>query len=127
MEYTNEPTERIREDKRCIFWRITMRMIDRQPYYEIEYIENGERKTGYASFSLDIISSYIKQYFILQNCYMCDCPTCGLEIHSDFKMRDRFTTVPKDVYEKMQMVDLREEQEERLGVAPILNPKTKQS
>jgi hypothetical protein len=38
-------------------------------------------------------------------------------------MRDRFTTVPKDVYEKMQMDDLREEQEERLGVAPILNPK----
>jgi hypothetical protein len=113
------------ESPERIFGRITMRMIDRQPYYEIEYIENGERKTGYASFSLDIISSYIRQYFILQNDYMWDCQTCGLENHSDFKMSDRFTTVPKDVYEKMQMVDLREEQEERLGDAPILNPKTK--
>jgi hypothetical protein len=37
-------------------------------------------------------------------------------------MRDRFTTVPKDVYEKMQMVDLREEQEERIVASPIIHP-----
>ena len=60
-----------------------------------------------------------------ENGYTLDCQTCDLENHSGFKMRDRFTTVPKDVYEKMQMDDLREEQEERLGVAPILYPKAK--
>jgi rubrerythrin len=122
-------------------------MINNEPYYEIEYVENGEMKNGYASSSLEIISSYIRQYFILQSgyerqeyrkrgkwikihwkafrCSVCSrvseyntnfCPNCGAD------MRDRFTTVPKDVYEKMQMVDLREEQEERIVASPIIHP-----
>jgi hypothetical protein len=48
-----------------------------------------------------------------ENGYTLDCQTCDIENPSGFKMRDRFTTVTKDVYEKMQMDDLREEQEER--------------
>ena len=57
-----------------------------------------------------------------ENGYTLDCQTCDLENPSGFKMRDRFTTVPKDVYEKMQMVDLREEQEERIVASPIMHP-----
>lgn len=57
-----------------------------------------------------------------ENGYTLDCQTCDLENPSGFKMRDRFTTVPKDVYEKMQMVDLREEQEERIVASPIIHP-----
>lgn len=101
---TYESPERIREDKRYIFERITVRMIDRKPYYEIEYIDNGERMTGYGSYSITVISDYLKQYFI---------PRCGYE-RQDVQIE-----------ENEQFTDLREEQEERLGVAPILNPKTK--
>lgn len=112
-----------------IFERITVRMIKRQPYYEIKYIDNGKRMTGYGSYSLAVLSSYLRHYFIQQKGYMWDCPKCGLENHSDFKKCPGCGYERQDVQteENMQLTDLREEQEERLGVAPILNPKTKRS
>lgn len=67
MDRMSVPSERIQEDKRYIFERITMRMIYLLPYYEIEYIDNGERMTGFGSYSLAVISTYLKQYFIPQN------------------------------------------------------------
>lgn len=123
---TYESPERIREDKRYIFERITVRMIHRQPYYEIVYIYNGERMTGYGSHSLAVLSNYLRYYFIQQKAYMWDCPKCGLKNHSDFKKCPICGYERQDVQteENMQLTDLREEQEERIGVAPILNPKT---
>lgn len=120
------PPERIQEDKRYIFERITMRIIDQLPYYEIEYIDNGERMTGFGSYSIAVISTYLRQYFIPQIGYMWDCPKCGLKNHSDFKKCPICGYKRHDVQleENEQFTDLREEQEERLGVAPILNPKT---
>ena len=35
-----------------------------RPYYEIQYIENGERHIGYSSYSLDVISEYLTNYFM---------------------------------------------------------------
>ncbi len=124
---TYESPERIREDKRYIFERITVRMIHRQPYYEIKYIYNGERMTGYGSYSLAVLSNYLRHYFIQQKGYMWNCPKCGLENHSYFKKCPICGYERPDVQieENEQLTDLREEQEERLGVAPILNPKTK--
>ena len=110
-----------------IFERITMRMIYRHPYYEIEYIDNDERKTGYGSYSLAVISTYLRKYFIPQIGYVWDCPICGIKSYSVFKKCPRCGYERQDVQieENEQFTDLREEQEERLGVAPILNPKTK--
>jgi hypothetical protein len=42
------------------------------------------------------------------------CPGCGFPM----------VNADEPDEENMQLTDLREEQEERLGVAPILNPKT---
>jgi lipopolysaccharide biosynthesis regulator YciM len=78
-------TAYIQEDKRYIFERITMRIIDLLPYYEIKYIDNGERMTGFGTYSLAVLSDYLRQYFIQQKGYMWDCPKCGLKNHSDFK------------------------------------------
>lgn len=101
MDRMSVPQERIREDKRYIFERITVRMIDNKPYYEIEYIDNGERMTGYGSYSITVISDYLKQYFILQS---------GYERHD------------VQTEENMQLTDLREEQEERIVASPIIHP-----
>lgn len=35
-----------------------------RPYYEIQYIENGERHIGYSSYNLDVISEYLTNYFM---------------------------------------------------------------
>ena len=124
---TYESPERIREDKRYIFERITMRMIHRQPYYEIKYIYNGERMTGYGSYSLAVLSNYLRHYFIQQTGYIWNCPKCGQENHSVFKKCPICGYERQDVQteENEQLTDLQEEQEERLGVAPILHPKAK--
>lgn len=119
-------TAYIQEDKRYIFEKITMRFIYLLPYYEIVYIDNGERMTGFGSYSLAVISTYLRQYFIPQIGCMWDCPKCGGENHSDFKKCPICGYERHDVQleENMQLTDLREEQEEKLGVAPILNPET---
>jgi len=45
------------------FVRIVERHWFERPYYGIEYIENGELQSGYGSYSLDVISDYLKKYF----------------------------------------------------------------
>ena len=35
-----------------------------KPYYSIKYIENGEEYVGYSSYSLQVISEFLKKYFI---------------------------------------------------------------
>ena len=39
-------------------------IIDKKGYYSIIYDENGEEYEGYSSFSLDIISDFLKEYFL---------------------------------------------------------------
>lgn len=35
-----------------------------KPYYSIKYIENGETHVGYGTYSLDVLSQYLKDYFM---------------------------------------------------------------
>ena len=35
-----------------------------KPYYSIKYIENGEEYVGYSTYSLRVISEFLKKYFI---------------------------------------------------------------
>ena len=35
-----------------------------KPYYEIEYEENGEIHIGFSSYNLEVISEYIRDYFV---------------------------------------------------------------
>lgn len=36
-----------------------------KPYYSIKYIENGETHVGYSTYSLEVLSRYLKEYFML--------------------------------------------------------------
>lgn len=47
-----------------IFNKLTAHVVNGQLYYDIEYEQDGEIYIGYSSFSLDVISDYIKQYFM---------------------------------------------------------------
>ena len=38
-----------------------------KPYYSIKYIENGEEHVGYSSYSLQVMSGFLKKYFMLSN------------------------------------------------------------
>lgn len=46
------------------FVEILKRDTDEKPYYEIHYIENGEHHIGYSSFSIKIVSEYLREFFI---------------------------------------------------------------
>lgn len=35
-----------------------------KPYYSIMYVENGERFNGYGTYKIDVLSRYIRDYFI---------------------------------------------------------------
>jgi len=35
-----------------------------KPYYSIKYIENGEEYVGYSSYSLQVMSGFLKKYFM---------------------------------------------------------------
>jgi len=35
-----------------------------KPYYSILYVENGERFNGYGTYDIDVLSRYIRDYFI---------------------------------------------------------------
>ena len=35
-----------------------------KPYYSIKYIENGEEYVGYSTYSLRVMSEFLKKYFI---------------------------------------------------------------
>ena len=35
-----------------------------KPYYSIKYIENGEEHVGYSTYSLQVMSEFLKKYFI---------------------------------------------------------------
>ena len=35
-----------------------------KPYYSIKYIENGEEHVGYSSYSLQVMSGFLKKYFM---------------------------------------------------------------
>ena len=37
---------------------------DKKGYYSIIYDENGKEYQGYSSFGLDIISDFLKEYFL---------------------------------------------------------------
>ena len=45
--------------------RIFKRLVkDKRDYYSIIYEENGEEYEGYSSYSLDVISDFLKEYFL---------------------------------------------------------------
>ena len=82
--------------------------------------ESGTWKgAGYSSYGCGMGEHYIN-YWKCNNCGAVMtwkgrfCPGCGLPM----------VNADEPDEENMQFTDLREEQEERLGVAPILNPKT---
>ena len=35
-----------------------------KPYYSIKYIENGEKYVGYGTYNPDVLSKYLKEYFM---------------------------------------------------------------
>ena len=35
-----------------------------KPYYSIKYIENGETHVGYSTYNPEVLSRYLKEYFI---------------------------------------------------------------
>ena len=35
-----------------------------KPYYSIKYIENGERYVGYGTYNPEVLSQYLKEYFM---------------------------------------------------------------
>lgn len=35
-----------------------------KPYYSIKYIENGETYVGYGTYNPEVLSQYLKEYFI---------------------------------------------------------------
>ena len=35
-----------------------------KPYYSIKYIENGKEYVGYSTYSLRVMSEFLKKYFI---------------------------------------------------------------
>ena len=37
---------------------------DGKPYYSILFVENGKRFEGYGTYDLDVLSRYIRDYFI---------------------------------------------------------------
>lgn len=43
---------------------ITDREHKGKPYYSIKYVEGGEKYIGYGTYKIDVLSSYIKDYFI---------------------------------------------------------------
>lgn len=45
---------------------------DSNPYYSIQYIENGEECIGYSSYNLDVISSYLKEDFGINTDNICE-------------------------------------------------------
>ena len=46
------------------FVKLTVRDINGKPYYSIIYLEDGNEFEGYSSYSLDVVSDYLKEYFI---------------------------------------------------------------
>lgn len=36
-----------------------------KPYYSIKFIENGETHVGYSTYSIEVLSRYLKDYFML--------------------------------------------------------------
>lgn len=45
------------------FVKLTVRDINGKPYYSIIYLEDGNEIEGYSSYSLDVVSDYLKRYF----------------------------------------------------------------
>lgn len=43
--------------------KLTVRKSNGRPYYSIIYLEDGNEFEGYSSYSLDVISDYLKRYF----------------------------------------------------------------
>lgn len=88
------------------FVRLTVRNSNGRPYYSIIYLEDGNEFEGYSSYSLDVISDYLKRYFefaqperktgrwIDDHCSECGqyvfhedvrnfCPNCGSPMEKD--------------------------------------------
>lgn len=51
------------ERKTEFFVKLTVRNSNGRPYYSIIYLEDGNEFEGYSSYSLDVISGYLKRYF----------------------------------------------------------------
>jgi hypothetical protein len=47
-----------------------------KPYYSIKYIENGETYIGYGTYKPEILSQYLKEYFILSAQLKLSCDGC---------------------------------------------------
>jgi len=79
-----------------------------KPYYSIKYIENGETYVGYGTYNPEVLSQYLKEYFMpsaqperkgkwvgvgydgdwLKT--MCKCSKCGAMIDINEKYRNFF-------------------------------------
>lgn len=51
------------EHKTEDFVKLTVRNSNGRPYYSIIYLEDGNEFEGYSSYSLDVISDYLRRYF----------------------------------------------------------------
>ena len=90
-------------ERKTKFVKLTVRDSNGRPFYSIIYLEDGNEFEGYSSYSLDVISDYLKRYFefaqpepntgrwIDDNCSECGqyvyhgdvrnfCPNCGAKM-----------------------------------------------
>ena len=58
-----ESPNNLKHDK-YTFKRLTSTMFNGKLYYSIVYEKDGEEHEGYSSFSLDVISDFLKEYFL---------------------------------------------------------------
>lgn len=81
-----------------------------KPYYSIKYEENGEHFAGFGTYSIEVLSRYLREYFIQERprgkwvfkhnssniwCSVCDedfdeipqkfnyCPNCGADMREE--------------------------------------------
>ena len=50
-----------------------------KPYYSIKYIENGETYVGYGTYNPEVLSQYLKEYFISSAQPEETCDTCAIQ------------------------------------------------
>lgn len=63
IEKAINETPAAQPERKTKFVKLTVRDIDSKPYYSVIYLEDGNEFEGYSSYSLDVISDYLKRYF----------------------------------------------------------------
>ena len=71
-----------------------------KPYYSIKYIENGETHVGYGTYNPEVLSQYLKEYFILSaEPKIIHCEECAHGVHSGHGDIYLCTVSPEEVRE----------------------------